>query len=70
MDHLDALQTEAVRLGYKSMRLETGNRQSPAMELHESYGFSRIERFGGYVDDPASVCYQLNLAEGGVVPTA
>jgi len=67
---LSHLHTEAARLGYKSMRLETGNRQSPAMELYESYGFSRIERFGGYVDDPTSVCYELDFAEGRVVPTA
>jgi len=40
------------------MRLETGNRQLPAMALHESYGFVRIPPFGDYVNDPTSVCYE------------
>jgi putative acetyltransferase len=64
------LRAEAARLGYKSMRLETGNRQAPAIALYESCGFARIEPFGDYADDPTSVCYELHLAEHGVVPAA
>jgi GNAT superfamily N-acetyltransferase len=55
------LHAEATRLGYKSMRLETGNRQVSAIALYESYGFSRIAAFGSYVNDPTSVCYELDL---------
>src|SRR6266700_3942372 len=40
------------------MRLETGNRQLPAMALYESYGFVRIPPFSDYVNDPTSVCYE------------
>jgi GNAT superfamily N-acetyltransferase len=55
---LRALEGAACRLGYKFMRLETGNRQLPAMALYTSYGFKRIEPFGTYIDDPTSVCYE------------
>jgi putative acetyltransferase len=67
---LSHLHAEAARLGYKSMRLETGNRQTPAIALYESYGFSRIAPFGNYVNDSTSVCYELSVAEDGVVPAA
>ena len=55
---LGALEEIADGFGYKSMRLETGNRQVPAMALYASYGFTRIEPFGEYVNDPTSVCYE------------
>jgi len=42
----------------KLMRLETGNRQHPAMALYESYGFVRIPPFRDNVNDPTSVCYE------------
>lgn len=64
------LHAEAVRLGYESMRLETGDRQIPAIALYESYGFSRIAQFGNYVNDFTSVCYELRLADDDVVPAA
>jgi putative acetyltransferase len=51
------LEEEAGKLGYTSLKLQTGNRQLPAMALYESYGFTRIPPFGAYVDDPISVCY-------------
>jgi hypothetical protein len=47
--------------GYEWLRLETGNRQGPAISLYERYGFSRIEPFGCYVQDPTSVCYELRV---------
>jgi GNAT superfamily N-acetyltransferase len=53
-----ALEAAAFRFGYEYMRLETGNRQRPAMALYESYGYRRIEPFGEYVGDPTSVCYE------------
>ena len=55
---LEALEKEATRLQYKSMRLETGNRQTAAMRLYESSGFTQIPPFGPYVNDPISVCYE------------
>ena len=55
---LEALEEEAVRFGYSSMRLETGYKQIAAMRLYESFGFTRIPPFGPYVDDPTSVCFE------------
>jgi putative acetyltransferase len=58
---LERLEHEADKLGYTLLKLETGNRQLPAMGLYESYGFTRIPPFGAYVDDPISVCYAKNV---------
>ena len=49
-------------MGYKVMRLVTGNRQLPAMALYESFGFERIAPFGEYMNDPTSVCYEKRVA--------
>jgi putative acetyltransferase len=51
------LEKQAARIGYDMLLLETGNRQHPAMALYESYGFTRIPRFGPYLNDPVSVCF-------------
>jgi GNAT superfamily N-acetyltransferase len=67
---LSHLHVEARRLGYTRMRLETGNRQTPAISLYEHYGFSWIEPFGNYVHDPTSVCYELRIDDRSVVPAA
>jgi GNAT superfamily N-acetyltransferase len=55
---LRALEMTAALSGYEFMRLETGNRQLPAMALYTSYGFKQIEPFGAYVNDPTSVCFE------------
>jgi GNAT superfamily N-acetyltransferase len=55
---LEALEREAARLQYTRMRLETGNRQTAAMRLYESYGFTQILPFGPYANDPTSVCHE------------
>jgi putative acetyltransferase len=60
---LAALEASASRMGYKVMRLETGNRQQPAMSLYESFGFKRISPFGEYANDPTSVCYEKHVAK-------
>ena len=59
---LAILEGSAAQMGYKVMRLETGNRQSPAMTLYESFGFERIAPFDGYANDPTSVCYEKQVA--------
>ena len=55
------LASEARRLAYRRMQLETGKRQASAMALYESFGFRRIPPFGEHVNDPTSVCYELRL---------
>jgi putative acetyltransferase len=55
------LVAEGRRLGYHRLCLETGNKQPAAMALYEGFGFRRIEPFGEYASDPASVCYELLL---------
>ncbi len=42
---LSHLVAEARRLGYQRLRLETGNKQTPAMALYEAFGFHRIAPF-------------------------
>jgi GNAT superfamily N-acetyltransferase len=58
---LHHLISEASRLGYERLRLETGDKQPAAMALYERFGFSRIPPFGEHVSDPTSVCYELWL---------
>ena len=58
---LAVLETEAIRMRYRTILLETGDRQTPAMALYESCGFKRTAAFGGHVGDPTSVCYAKRL---------
>jgi GNAT superfamily N-acetyltransferase len=57
------LMSEARRLGYQCLCLETGNKQRGAMALYERLGFSRVAPFGECMRDPTSVCYELRLDE-------
>jgi GNAT superfamily N-acetyltransferase len=59
---LEELEARAFQFGYSVLRLETGNRQLPAMALYESCGFKRIPPFGEYADDRTSVCYEKVMA--------
>jgi len=58
---LIALEEEARALGYSLVRLETGKRQSAAIGLYVSAGFGPIPRYGPFVDDPKSVCFEKRL---------
>jgi GNAT superfamily N-acetyltransferase len=62
---LGVLEQEAARLGYQMMRLETGNRQDPAIALYKAAGFVPIPPFGEYINDPVSLCF-----EKPVIPVA
>ena len=48
-------------LGYSRARLETGHRQHEAIGLYQSAGFTLIPCWGPFVDDPKSVCFELEL---------
>lgn len=58
---LDALETEARALGVTRIVLETGERQTAAVRLYESAGFTRIPRFGEYANSPLSVCMEKSI---------
>ncbi len=60
---LSALESEARRLGYERLRLETGVRQPEAIALYERAGYCRIDNFAPYVDAPLSVCYAKDLGD-------
>jgi GNAT superfamily N-acetyltransferase len=58
---LGALEAAAGRLGFGTLRLETGTRQPEAIALYESAGYARIPPYGEYVGDPFSVCFEKHL---------
>jgi GNAT superfamily N-acetyltransferase len=58
---LAALESAARKLGYEAIRLETGNRQHEAISLYRSSGYEPIERYGPYVEDERSVCFEKKL---------
>ena len=53
---LAELEHRARDLGLRRLVLETGERQPESIRLYERAGFVRIDRFGEYLDSPASVC--------------
>ncbi|HQR57697.1 MAG TPA: GNAT family N-acetyltransferase [Burkholderiaceae bacterium] len=59
---LAELETHAQRLGYRVLRLETGNRQQAALRLYKACGYRRIATFAPYTSDPTSVCFEKPLA--------
>ncbi|MEU3657161.1 GNAT family N-acetyltransferase [Streptomyces sp. NPDC032161] len=51
----------ALRLGGRSMLLETGVRQPAAMRLYERAGYRKIANYPPHDQDPLSVCYEKAL---------
>ena len=62
------LERTAATLDYGLLRLETGDRQRPAIALYESFGFTRIAPFGEHVGDPTSICYEKRIASASRPP--
>ncbi|MEP6893629.1 MAG: GNAT family N-acetyltransferase [Gaiellaceae bacterium] len=58
---VQALEARAARLGYRGVRLETGDAQPEAIALYRSLGYSQIDRFGIYRDLPRSMCFERVL---------
>jgi GNAT superfamily N-acetyltransferase len=59
---LQMLETEARRLGYTALRLETGPRQPESIALYESAGYEPIPRYGPWVTFRRSKCYEKSLS--------
>ena len=58
---VQALEARAARIGYRTLRLETGDAQPEAIALYRSLGYSQIERYGPYRDLVRSVCFERSL---------
>jgi GNAT superfamily N-acetyltransferase/DNA-binding transcriptional ArsR family regulator len=58
---VQALEARAAQLGYRAVRLETGDAQPEAIALYRSLGYSQIDRFGVYRDLPRSLCFERVL---------
>ncbi len=60
---LAELEALAPKLGFSTIRLETGTLQPEAIALYESSGYVRISPYGEYANDPMSVCFEKQLSE-------
>ncbi len=58
---LQNLEKKARDLGYRLIRLETGQRQPEAVALYEQAGFHRIPAYGEFQQSPLSVCFEKEL---------
>jgi putative acetyltransferase len=56
-----ALESRALKLGYRFVRLETGMEQPEAIGLYKSAGYRPIEAFGEYAGNSFSVCFEKRL---------
>jgi putative acetyltransferase len=58
---LAELERAAAGMGYTTVRLETGLRQTVAVRLYDSAGYRRIANYGCYSENPQSVCFEKAL---------
>ncbi len=58
---LGKIEAAAAEFGYRALRLETGLRQPEAIALYETAGYRRVPRYGIYVNNPLSVCFEKRL---------
>lgn len=58
---LKELENWAAELGYGSTILETGKRQTEAVELYTRRGYTTIPNYGQYAGVDNSVCFEKNL---------
>jgi ribosomal protein S18 acetylase RimI-like enzyme len=59
---LAELERRAKVMGYAAVRLETGVRQPEAQRVYDRAGYVRIPRFGIYVHDDRSICFEKHLS--------
>lgn len=61
---LEALETEARRIGMTRLVLEAGERQREALALFAGAGYTRIPAYGDHVGSALSVCMEKRLRDG------
>jgi GNAT superfamily N-acetyltransferase len=59
----DYLEKLAIGKGFSQIILETGKKQFEAIGLYEMMGFSSIEKFGEYANDPNSLCFMKKIGK-------
>jgi GNAT superfamily N-acetyltransferase len=60
---LAALEIQALELGYRVVRLQTGAISTPAVALYHDAGYRRIAPFGPYRDEPLAVAFEKRLVD-------
>ncbi len=65
---LEGLEARAAAFGYKSLRLETGERQPAAIGLYRSFGYVQIPCYNEYAYDPHSLCFEKRLGAADAAP--
>ena len=60
---LKALENQAVALGIKVLRLETGIKQPEALSLYTASGYTNIAPFGDYEPDPLSLFMEKIISQ-------
>lgn len=58
---LSKLEELAAAYNYTVLQLETGTLQTEAIALYDSSGYTRIDCYEPYVDNPHSICYEKRL---------
>lgn len=58
---LTELEHWAKEIGYKTMVLETGNKQQEAIALYLKHGYYLTEQYGEYIGMPSSLCYSKQM---------
>lgn len=58
---LTELEQWAAELGYKNCVLETGNKQTEAIELYKKNGYQIIPNYGQYAGVENSLCFEKEL---------
>jgi GNAT superfamily N-acetyltransferase len=67
---LAALESRAVDLGYRTLRLQTGARSAAALALYRSAGYRPAPPFGSYRDEPLAIGFEKQLVAAPVAEVA
>ena len=57
------LEEQAVKSGFKFLRVETGVKQPEAVAMYQKLGYYDIAKYGEYINDPNSICMEKRLTE-------